>query len=495
MAHIGYSQLRTRLALGTLPVTRPAVIRPVTRVQELDSEISIPTTLAPKGDDLIGHALFALKHEGTDLAILAAASPHFAATDLITALRATPAGRYIRKLCFLWETFTGKELTDLPATLGSNPAPLFDPKAYVTGTPVRNRRWSIDMNGLGDFAYCPNVRRTAAIEACLAIDPLGEAREYLKGFTSTELDRVLSWAYLHETRSTYALEGEAPPGNKAEAFAAILRQAGEAHSLTEEYLTELQNAVVTTALAREPAFRHTQNYLTNGAPGARGVSYLPPQADLVHSIMDTIDRLANRKICPDLDPLVRATLVSFGFVYAHPFLDGNGRISRFLAHYTLRQSGALPNGYILPLSVAMKRNESDYLQALQSFSRPARELWSVQWIDGDDFNFEFKGHGSIYRFWDATSCVEFMCKMAEETLRHDLQGEVEFLHCYDAVLREADARFDIPGSTLSKLVRMAYDQGGVLSQNRRKQFIYQVPPEAFDFIEAAIRGRLPKTAK
>lgn len=249
MLQIGYSQLRTRLALGTLPVMRPAVIRPVTRVQELDSEISIPATLAPKGDDLIGHALLALKHEGTDLAILAAASPHFAATDLITARRATPAGRYIRKLCFLWETFTGKELTDLPATLGTNPAPLFDPKAYVTGTPVRNRRWSIDMNGLGDFAHCPSVRRTAAIEACLAIDPLGEAREYLKGFTSTELDRVLSWAYLHETRSSYALEGEAPPGNKAEAFAAILRQAGEPHALTEEYLTDLQNAVVTTALA------------------------------------------------------------------------------------------------------------------------------------------------------------------------------------------------------------------------------------------------------
>lgn len=85
----------------------------------------------------------------------------------------------------------------------------------------------------------------------------------------------------------------------------------------------------------------------------------------------------------------------------------------------------------------------------------ARELWSVQWIDSDEFNFEFKGHGSIHRFWDATPCVEFMYKIAEETLRHDLQGEVEFLHRYEAVLREADARFDIPGSTLSQLVRMA----------------------------------------
>jgi hypothetical protein len=397
-------------------------------------------------------------------------------------------------MCLLWEAFTRQELPDLPAELGRNPAPLFDPQAYVTGTPVRNRRWAIDMNGLGDFAHCPSVRRTPAIQACLASDPLGEARAYLQGFTPAELDRVLSWAYLHETRSTYALEGETPPGNKAEAFAAILRQAGESHALTEEYLTDLQNAVVTGALARERGFRHKQNYLTNGSPGTRGVTYLPPPGDLVHSIVDRIDRLANRQICPELEPLVRASLVSFGFVFAHPFLDGNGRISRFLAHYTLRQSGALPNGYILPLSVAMKRNESDYLHALQSFSRPARDLWSVQWIDGDDFIFDFKGDESIYRFWDATPCVEFMYKMAEETLRHDLQGEVEFLQCYDAVLREADARFDIPGSTLSKLVRMAYEQRGVLSKNRRKQFIHQVPSEAFDFIETAVRERLPRTA-
>jgi hypothetical protein len=492
MAHIGYSHLKTRLALGTLPVFRPAAVRPVTRVQELDTEIAIPSSLAPKDDDLIGHALFALKHEGTDLATLAAASPYFAPMDLVATLRETPRGRYIRKLCLLWETFTGQELHDLPATLGRNPAPLFDPQTYVTGTPVRNRRWSIDINGLGDFAHCPSVRRTPAIEACLAGDPLGEARAYLQGCTPTELDRVLSWAYLHETRSTYALEGEAPPSNKAEAFAAILREAGEPHALTEQYLTDLQNSVVTGALAREPGFRHRQNYLTDGSRGARGVTYLPPPSDLVHSIIGAIDRLANHQICTELEPLVRATLVSFGFVYVHPFLDGNGRISRFLAHYTLRQSGALPNGYILPLSVAMKRNESDYLHALQSFSRPARELWSVQWIDGDDFIFEFKGHESIYRFWDATPCVEFMYKMAEETLRHDVQGEVEFLHCYDAVLREADARFDIPGSTLSKLVRMAYDQRGVLSKNRRKQFVHEVPTEAFDFIETAVRERLTK---
>jgi len=81
--------------------------------------------------------------------------------------------------------------------------------------------------------------------------------------------------------------------------------------------------------------------------------------------------------------------------------------------------------------------------------------------------------------------------MAEETLRQDLQGEVEFLHCYDAVLRETDERFDIPGSTLSKLIRMAYQQGGLLSKNRRKQFSTR-SPEAFDFIGAQCSGAITR---
>jgi len=59
-----------------------------------------------------------------------------------------------------------------------------------------------------------------------------------------------------------------------------------------------------------------------------------------------------------IDPLVRGTLVSFGFVFAHPFMDGNGRLSRFLFHKVVCGHGQLPNGLVLPVSVAMKRHEA-----------------------------------------------------------------------------------------------------------------------------------------
>jgi hypothetical protein len=267
----------------------------------------------------------------------------------------------------------------------------------------------------------------------------------------------------------------------------LLRQAHTRHELTEEFYVELQNAVVTSRYAMEASFRLNQNHLSDGTPGPRGVTYLPPPVAMLRSLMAGISRLANSDTCADMEPLLRAALVSFGFVFTHPFNDGNGRLSRFLAHYALCQSGALPSGLILPLSTAMKRNERQYLHALQSFSVPARKLWNVTWLDGPNFSFELKGHESIYRHFDATDAVEFIARM-EETLRKDLHSEVDFLACYDEVARATNDRFDVPGSTLANLIVMAFQNGGTFSQNRRKQYRDQVDPAAMDFIEQALRS-------
>ena len=40
-----------------------------------------------------------------------------------------------------------------------------------------------------------------------------------------------------------------------------------------------------------------------------------------------------------LDPVIAAAILAFGFVYIHPFEDGNGRIHRYLIHHVLAQRG------------------------------------------------------------------------------------------------------------------------------------------------------------
>jgi hypothetical protein len=104
--------------LTAFPPERPALIKPVTRIEPTDTFLAIPRHVAPDTDDPVEHVLFALKHEGTDLQTLAEALPKIDAASLLAALRRLPTGAYIRTACYLWEQFTGDRLTDLPEIAG-----------------------------------------------------------------------------------------------------------------------------------------------------------------------------------------------------------------------------------------------------------------------------------------------------------------------------------------------------------------------------------------
>jgi Uncharacterized conserved protein len=96
--------------------------------------------------------------------------------------------------------------------------------------------------------------------------------------------------------------------------------------------------------------------------------------------MEELMAFANQPV-REVDPLVVAAVTAFGFVFLHPFMDGNGRLSRFLIHQTLCHYGALENGLLLPVSVAMKHQEQAYLAALKAFSQPTQAV-SVQRVGG-----------------------------------------------------------------------------------------------------------------
>ena len=483
MPAVGYEHLREQLQLSAFTRYRPALVKPVVRVDANDAFIGVPASMAPANDDLLGHVLFALKHEGTDLQILAEALPRIDAVDLVGALRATPSGRYLRIAGYLWETFTQRTLDDLPALRGAT-VPVFDPSLYVTAAGMRSARWRVEFNGLGSPAYCMTVRRTAEVEAGLTRDTLSRVQAFAAATDRSMLDRALSWAYLGETQASFEIERETPSADKAQAFVDLLRHAHEPRALDEDYLVQLQNTAVSNPFDRAAAFRHEQNWLSSGAAGALGVSYVPPPPEAVPELMRALMDFANTQ-ARQLDPLVAAACLSFAFVFVHPFMDGNGRLSRFLFHYALAQSGRLPDGMILPVSIAMARHERQYLAALQSFSRPARERWDVRMLEVDRFDFRFTGRPTLYRYWDATDCVAFGLNMAEAALAEDLHRQVDFTRRYDAVVRAVNARFDIRNSILNILVLSALELGRI-SQRRRDQYAHAVPAEAFDAIEQAV---------
>lgn len=488
MSALGYEFLRRQPGIHALPPRRIAQLRPVTRVERLEAEIAVPRAVAPDTDGVLDHILFALKHEGTNLQVLAQALPLVEPGSLVAALRAAPNGRYIRIACHLWEQFTGKALEDLPA-IGGQVAPMFDPKEYVTTPGVRDPRWRVLFNGLGSPEYCATVERTRQIVEGMDSDILGRANAFLREIGPGMADRALAWAYLHETESSFEIERETPNQTRAEAYVALLRQAHEKHPLDEEYLAALQSATVLNPFDRASGFRDTQNWLRGPIRGAAGVTYLPPPPALARELMSGLMRFANESP-RQTDPIVAAAVSSFGFVFIHPFMDGNGRLSRFLFHQALCQSGHLEHGMLLPVSVAMRRHEDLYLAALQSFSKPARAFWQASWIDEDHMDFEFNGSPAIYRFWDATACVEFSFQMAAQALDKDLRQETEFLRHYDTLYRAINDEFDVRNNDLATLVLACLQHDGTVSKRRRKQFAGRVPESVFDALERHARALL-----
>ena len=482
---VGYEYLREHFAPTAFAFKPVAKVAAVTRLSLMGDVLAVPAAVAP-GDSLLNdplaHLLFALKHEGTNLQVLAQALPLIPDHVMVDAFNTAPTGSYIRVACFLWEQFSGLQLDVHGVSDSAKAVFVFDPKRYVTVARPRDAKWHVSFNGLGTIGYCPMVRLTAAVRAGIQADTLSKTEAFISSLGPVATDRALAWAYMHETEDSFAIERESPSFDKAQAFVGLLQQAHQRRDVTEAYLVDLQNTVVSNSLDKATQYRTEQNWLRGPGRGALGISYVPPAPALAAELMGHLEAMANQ-LPSQIDALVAASVCAFGFVYVHPFMDGNGRLSRFLFHHTLCKSGRLKSGLILPVSVAMKRREADYLRCLQSFSKPARAGWRVLWIDEGKYNFEFTGSESNYRFWDATECVEFGFSVAAQALEIDLRQETDFLARYDAVYAAVDKNFNIRNNDLATLVTSTLDNAGIVSKNRRKQFEGRVPEAAFEMLE------------
>lgn len=487
MRQVGYAWVRNQLKAPSVPVIREARSGATTRILEMPDAILFPRKVAPPDDaPLLAHTLFAIKHEGVDLAILSQALPQVPQAEMQAELDLHPTSRFARIAAMLWEHFTGNTLT--PTLSDKVPyVNLFDPARYYTAAPGKlHPRWRVRFNGLGELDYCVTVRRTETIQSILDMDVFARMDAFIASVGPDILDRALHWAYLSETDSSFEIERESATQDKSERFVQLLRHAHERRPLSEEYLTELQNDVISNPFDQAMQYRTEQNWLRRGGNGPASVTYVPPVPDDVPGLMHALEDFANQPPA-NVDPLIVASLVSFWFVFIHPFMDGNGRLSRFLIHHALCRSGKMAKGFLLPVSVAIKRHEADYLAALESFSKPVRALWRVRVLGDQQFDCETSAGATPYRYWDATACVEFGVRMVREALEHDLEAETRFLIGYDEVARRVDAQFDIRNADLATLVSSCFREKGRVSNRWRKQLALRVQPAAFDAIEAAVK--------
>jgi hypothetical protein len=89
----------------------------------------------------------------------------------------------------------------------------------------------------------------------------------------------------------------------------------------------------------------------------RGALHVPLSKEAVRDCMPVLFELLEQ----EAEPQVRAVLGHFLFVYIHPYMDGNGRLARFLMNLML-----VPAGYVWTVIPVERRKE--YMDALEQAS-------------------------------------------------------------------------------------------------------------------------------
>lgn len=168
-------------------------------------------------------------------------------------------------------------------------------------------------------------------------------------------------------------------------------------------------------------------------------------------------------ITSDFDPILAATMIAFGFVFIHPFADGNGRIHRYLIHHMLFARGFSEKGLVFPVSAVILERMNEYREVLESFSSPGLDL--IDWTPTPDHNVKIKNETiDIYRFFNATKHAEFLYDCVLQTIDKNLPEEIDYLLKYDEMKNFIDNTFDMPGKTVSLLITFLNQGKGKLSK-------------------------------
>ncbi len=209
-----------------------------------------------------------------------------------------------------------------------------------------------------------------------------------------------------------------------------------------------------------------------------------------------------------LSSVARAALASFGFVYLHPMVDGNGRISRFLINDVLRRDGALPAPYIVPISSILQKVDLrplSYDGALEVFSRPLMQLYQAHWSfgperrgeDGVTYNLQFDRYDDALHAWaypDLTRHVVFLADALDLTIEQEMRSEAQYLQRHGAARSRLKSIVEGPDPALDRIIRSVRESRGTISGKLRAEYPILERAEIAEDVVRAIREEFPWAA-
>lgn len=459
--------------------------------------------MRPK-DDPASHLQFHLRHEVPHFEFLArlftASGPEFVQGWV----NEEPTGQYARRAAFLYEWFTGAQL-EVPARLGGNYVDAIDAEQLVAASPdqvEKVQRWRVNDNLPGTPAFCPFVVKTEATLKAALLDIGSLVNDLTNEFGEDLLMRASVWMTLRESRSSFAIEGEADKTNRVQRFADVMaRRTGMGEMpLSHATLAEMQQEILgQLTTIRAYGVRQSPVFVGETVRYQQVVHYVAPPQNDVAAMLAGLRTFLQRT--SGQSPTLRCAIASFGFVYIHPLADGNGRLHRFLVNDSLRRDGAIKAPMILPVSAVITDDAGErrnYDRVLDSISKPLMEAVrdevqfspaQIEYPDGVFSNMTFMGNAQarpLWRYPDLGEHVQFMSSILYRTLTEQMREESRYLRSHSRMKDAIKEVVEMPDHQADRLIRSFDQNQGELSNVLAKEMPVLKEPGVWDAIQQAL---------
>lgn len=189
-----------------------------------------------------------------------------------------------------------------------------------------------------------------------------------------------------------------------------------------------------------------------------------------------------------IPPVIHAAAISYGFVFMHPFEDGNGRIHRFLIHNILSIQGMVPQGLMFPVSATMLKNPSAYDSSLEAFSRPLLQMIEYKLDEYGQIKVENET-ACWYQYINMTAQAEALYDFINKTIEVELVEELNFLANYDSAKKAIQNIIDMPARLIDLFIQLCLQNNGELSAKKRDRHFGFLSSDELVAMEQAVRDK------